>query len=113
MHDASVLDELLRTTDRHKVIDIVERFRADGTARLVQLREAIASDDRDTVLRSAHALRGSSAMLGAGRVSEGCSMVEAAARAADPVELEAALVELENALTSTGGELQAQVVSAA
>ncbi|MEA2308989.1 MAG: two-component system, sensor histidine kinase and response regulator, partial [Thermoleophilaceae bacterium] len=112
LHDTSIVDGLLRTADRHTVLDIVERFRADGTAKLEQLRQAVAQDDRDTVRRTAHALRGSSAMLGAGRVSEPCSRIEATALSAEPTELEAVLVELEDALTSTGSDLEAQLGSA-
>jgi CheY-like chemotaxis protein len=109
LYDPSIVDGLLRTTERQRVIDIVERFRTDGAARLEQLRKAVEQDDRDTVERSAHALRGSSAMLGAGQVSERCSRIEAVARTAGPPELEAALVELEDALTSTGRNLDAQL----
>jgi hypothetical protein len=51
-------------------------------------------------------------MLGAGRVSEPCSRIEATALSAEPTELEAVLVELEDALTSTGSDLEAQLGSA-
>jgi PAS domain S-box-containing protein len=113
VRDTSIVEGLLRTADRHTVLDIVERFRADGTARLGQLRQAVAQGDRGTVHASAHALRGSSAMLGAAAVSEQCSRIEAAARTAGPKELAAALVELEAALTSAGSELKAQLGPAA
>jgi two-component system sensor histidine kinase/response regulator len=111
--DASVIDGLLRTTDRSRVADIVERFRADGTAQLEQLRRAVTQDDRATVEQSSHALRGSSAMLGANRVSERCARIETTAQTAEPSELQAALVELEDALTSTGEKMAEQLGAAA
>jgi PAS domain S-box-containing protein len=109
LYDASIVAGLLRTTEGPRVRDIVERFRADGAARLEQIRQAVAQGDRDTIQSSAHALRGSSAMLGAGRVSERCSRIEATACTADLTDFEVTLVELDEALTATGREMDAQL----
>jgi PAS domain S-box-containing protein len=110
--DAAVLDGLLRTTPRERLREIVADFRADAGSRLVQLREAAAAGDRESMGRTAHMLRGSSAMLGAGRVSETCARIESAASGAT-AELDDCLAELEDALRLTGQRLEAQLASVA
>ena len=90
---------------------LVADFRSDARSRIEQLREAAAAGDRDSVGRIAHMLRGSSAMLGAGRVSQTCASIESVTAARGTDELGECLAELENALTLTGQRLEAQLVS--
>ncbi|MEA2273452.1 MAG: two-component system, sensor histidine kinase and response regulator, partial [Solirubrobacteraceae bacterium] len=109
--DSAVLDGLLTTTPREDLHRLVADFRSDARSRIEQLREAAAAGDRDSVGRIAHMLRGSSAMLGAGRVSQTCASIESVTAARGTDELGECLAELENALTLTGQRLEAQLVS--
>jgi CheY-like chemotaxis protein len=111
--DAAVLEGFLSTTPRERLREIVADFRADAASRLVQLRDAVAAGDRASLGRTAHMLRGTSAMFGASTVSETCARIESASAAGATAELDDCIAELEDALRLTGEELDAQLAKAA
>ncbi len=60
---------------------IMSEYLDDGVRSLATLREALAEGDPQALERAAHTLKGSSANLGAVRVAEICSQLEALGRA--------------------------------
>ncbi len=55
---------------------ILELYLGDSPARLAALRQALAGDDAQGLERAAHALKGSSANLGATDLAELCHQLE-------------------------------------
>ena len=66
---------------------LLDTWEAETAGRLAELDDAVAVGDADAVARTAHALRGGSAALGAVRLAEVCGEVETALRAGEPLEL--------------------------
>jgi two-component system, sensor histidine kinase and response regulator len=80
-------------------------FLADAEARIVALREALAGDDRQAVVFSAHALNGASANLGATDLARLCAAFETDGGTGDPRgkgTLEAVETELGRVRTALG-----------
>ena len=63
-----------------RVAKLIEIFRASSAKLQDQIQEGLDGNDADTVRESAHALKSSSAQLGAGRVSELALQLEEASR---------------------------------
>ena len=57
---------------------LVDLFRENAPARMVQLREAVAGRDAMTLERAAHTLKGNCGMLGAMRMADACARLEEA-----------------------------------
>jgi PAS domain S-box-containing protein len=77
--DQSVLDswkELQIPGDMDLVRELVDAFEVDAPKLVVDLRQALARDDRKTARRLAHSLRGSSGNLGARRLEAACGELE-------------------------------------
>ena len=80
--DQAKLKELIDLFgDREEVRDLFDEFFADLPARLETLRTGLKSLTVDEVNRAAHALKGSSANLGATQVTETARKIEESARA--------------------------------
>lgn len=108
--DLSKLDELIDIFgDREEVKDLFEEFFAELPSRLEALRQGVESGASDTINHAAHALKGSSASLGATHVEASARFLEESARANVLNEapdylgrLEAELEALRNWLASEG-----------
>ncbi len=74
---------------------IIELYLGDSPMRLATLRQALAAGDARTMTTAAHALKGSSANLGAGDLAELCHRLERLAAEAVPADAEARLSTLE------------------
>ena len=74
---------------------ILELFLGDSPTRLATLRRGIAEGDSRAVERAAHALKGSSANLGASHLAEHCHQLEKLSTDAVPAGAAARLVALE------------------
>ena len=80
------------------VLPLVERFASDASTRLDKLRAARDTGDDDAVHELAHSLRGSSASLGAVKVTALCAAIEE--RGAGAVDLDVLRVELTAAVAA-------------
>lgn len=108
--DREKLDELIDLFgDREEVKDLFQEFFAELPERLESLRSGLASSAYDTVNHAAHALKGSSASLGATKVQESARQLEESARnqslngSSDTLSrLEAELAALQDWLRSEG-----------
>lgn len=79
--DQAKLDELIDLFgDREEVRDLFDEFFAELPARLAALRTGLTTLTVDEVNHAAHALKGSSASLGATQVTETARQIEEAAR---------------------------------
>lgn len=58
------------------VADLIALFVSSGRTSLTELAEAVQSGDRAAAAAAAHRLKGSSANLGAVRVSTACGLIE-------------------------------------
>ncbi len=74
---------------------ILELYLGDSPARLMTLRRGFADRDAQAIERAAHALKGSSANLGAAALAEHCHQLEKLSADSIPVDTEARLVALE------------------
>ena len=74
---------------------ILELFLGDSPTRLASLRRGIAEGDARAVERAAHALKGSSANLGASNFAEHCHQLEKLSANAVPAGAASRLVALE------------------
>ena len=74
---------------------ILELYLGDSPSRMASLRQALASGDRKAMETAAHALKGSSANLGASVLAEKCHQLERQCREAIPAGAESTLDILE------------------
>ena len=74
---------------------ILELYLGDSPARMAGLRQALAAGDRKAMETAAHALKGSSANLGASALAEQCHQLERLCRDAIPADAGAKLDALE------------------
>ena len=79
----SILEELADEDDPDLVSEIVELYLVDSAERMEQVAEASTRSDADAIRGAAHALKSSSANIGAMRFSQACASLEAAARGED------------------------------
>jgi CheY-like chemotaxis protein/HPt (histidine-containing phosphotransfer) domain-containing protein len=100
--DTEVVGRLARmgeATDEDLVGELAKLFLIDSDSRIVELRQAVAGDDAGSVARSAHTLRGASAILGATELARLCAALEMSGAADDLIgggeQLEAVEAELE------------------
>lgn len=80
----SILEELADDDDPDLVPEIIDLFLEDSAMRMAQVSEASSESDADTIRGAAHALKSSSANIGALRFSKACASLEAAAQGDDP-----------------------------
>lgn len=72
------------------LVTLLETWEQETTSRLEELGRAVSDGKVPGVARVAHSMRGSSAAMGAIRLSEACGQVEVAARSGEPLDLGAA-----------------------
>ncbi len=85
MADTSTLEisrlEEIFEDDTEGIADLLEAALQTGAGHQAALREGIAQRNLDAVMRAAHAIKGSSANIGANDVAAVAARIEAAARA--------------------------------
>lgn len=107
--DQAKLDELIDLFgDREEVRDLFDEFFAELPARLEALRTGLSSLTVDEVKHAAHALKGSSASLGATQVTETARQIEESARTATLDGSTDSLERLEAELAALRAWLQAE-----
>ncbi len=74
---------------------ILELYLGDSPKRLTTMRRGITEGDAQAIERAAHALKGSSANLGASGLAEHCHQLEKLSAATVPTGAEALLAALE------------------
>lgn len=55
---------------------MIGMFRASAPERAAEMRRAVREDDAEALIRAAHRLRGTSANIGASRLSELCAAID-------------------------------------
>lgn len=107
--DQAKLDELIDLFgDREEVRDLFDEFFAELPARLEALRTGLSTLTVDEVNHAAHALKGSSASLGATQVTETARQIEESARTATLDGSTDSLERLEAELAALRAWLQAE-----
>jgi HPt (histidine-containing phosphotransfer) domain-containing protein len=66
--------------DPEFVDELIHTFYEDAVTQLEAMRQAAAAGSGEALVRPAHSLKGNSATVGAGRLSELCQRLEADAR---------------------------------
>ncbi len=77
------------------LLELIETFEEDSRRRLANLREALMSGDSGDIERTAHALKGSSANMGAIRMSDAADEIQTSCISGRLTDLEALTVALE------------------
>ena len=93
--DPATLAELCDPTVPGLFAELTTLFTEDAPRTVAELRTAIQASDAAEVARLAHALKGSSATLGASAMSATCAALEAAGRASRVEEFGPRLATLE------------------
>jgi CheY-like chemotaxis protein len=103
--DAAVVDPLrLGKPDLWK--RLVEIFTANTPASIDKLTQALADEDRAAVHMVAHALKSSSANMGAARLSDLCRQLETASATAIPASGKGLLAEIRAEFDTVSAELE-------
>lgn len=89
------LREMGRALGRDVPRRILELYLGDSPARLQALRRGLADGDAQAIERAAHALKGSSANLGASNLAEHCHHLEKLSAVSVPAGAKARLAQLE------------------
>lgn len=89
------LRELSETLGPELVTEIIDMFRADGSAQLADLRSAYDRHDYKAMQSGAHRLLGSVLLLGARHLAQLCRTLELMARQKQESGAEPTLAELE------------------
>jgi two-component system sensor histidine kinase/response regulator len=104
--DVSALDALKEIGDDDFVRELVDDFASSMDEYLPVLREAALGGDADTVYRTAHTIKSSSASMGAMRVSEMAARIEQAGRGGALAGVPEAIQAMSEAVTDTLGRLR-------
>jgi two-component system, sensor histidine kinase and response regulator len=92
--DAATLERLRALNEEGEpdfVVEVLTLFLADTTPRLVAMTEALASGDGRSLERTAHAVKGAAANIGAHRLRGACERLEAIGRDGRMAEAAAAV----------------------
>jgi len=79
----AALQRLGQATGQETLAEVVEAFLARGAADLDAMRSALVRSDGEAIADAAHALRGSSGILGASALATACAELEGSAREGD------------------------------
>jgi len=107
--DQRVIQDLesLQFPDEPDVVrEVIEIFLRSTPERLTALQEALTSDDREALLRAAHAMKSSAAVLGAKRLSLHCQELEDEAPSAPLTRMRELFAKIEAAAAATEHELR-------
>ena len=105
--DPEVWDRYRQTqaTNPDFIPHLIDLFQEDSPIRLERMREAVKTDDWSDVAKSAHALKGACAQMGADSLAQLCQGLMAAAQAADGIGVNDLLGELEGEYQRVSAEL--------
>lgn len=80
--DPAAIDRLLEMTggDPEFLRELIATYLEDGAAQLEAMRDAVARDDAEALVRPAHSLKSNSASMGADDLAAICRSLEADAR---------------------------------
>jgi len=107
---AVVLDELREDLgDAALLRQVVAAFLERAPSTLAELRDAAARGDTPAVLAAAHAMKGTSATLGARTLSERCAELERLARAGSVPDLVAQAAAIEACYVAVDRALRTEV----
>jgi HPt (histidine-containing phosphotransfer) domain-containing protein len=101
----AALQRLGEATGKEILAEVVEEFLARGAAALEAMHSAIARADGEAVADAAHALRGSSGVLGAAALATACAALEGSAREGDLDACAARLAAVEQEYQTIGKRL--------
>ncbi len=101
--DETVLSNLSASVDgdRSFVVELIETFLADGPDQLTAIDAARAEDDAENLVRPAHTLKSSSAVLGAARLSAISRQIEFCGREGRATDMAALAQEAQRAWAAT------------
>jgi HPt (histidine-containing phosphotransfer) domain-containing protein len=103
----AALQRLGQATGQDTLAEVVEAFLARGAADLETMHGALARGDGEGVADAAHALCGSSGVLGAAALATACAALEGSARAGDLGSCVARLEAVEQEYRTIGKRLAA------
>jgi two-component system sensor histidine kinase BarA len=95
-----------RVGGRALLRELVSLYAAHAPVRLAEAEAAVAAADADALRRACHALKSGSAQLGATRLSEGCTTLEARAASGELADARERVAELAVALDEAVGALR-------
>ena len=87
---------------------LIDKFMREVPVRLASLRDAAAAADSDTLLKSAHALKGSTGALGALAMAAACREVEELGRSGSVIGVEPLLTRIEEEFSRVRRALDAE-----
>ena len=99
--DPSLLEELHGIGGAEFVSELITQFEIDAEERIAGLVAAAETLDRETIRSTAHALKGSSASVGAVKLKELSADLESGATTKTQEELKSLGVELRTAMDAT------------
>ena len=88
------LRELAESGEAGLVEEVLAVFLTDTAERFAAMQQASAAMDRETLRKQGHALKGSSAQVGAMRLADLCKTLEATAPTAAPGDLAAVVADI-------------------
>jgi HPt (histidine-containing phosphotransfer) domain-containing protein len=92
--------------DREFLAELVAAFEADAPVQVTHMRGALEARSPEGIVRPAHTLKGSSASLGALRLSRHCGRLEASSRSGELDGAAETIDEIEMAVQVALAELQ-------
>jgi HPt (histidine-containing phosphotransfer) domain-containing protein len=105
--DHGVLEQLREDLGASTADEVIAEFLKEGPSLVAALRDAIGRNDLAAIGRAAHSLKGTSASLGAGRLSEVCAALELASRQGAVADAPERLAAIETAFHAVSRELEA------
>jgi CheY-like chemotaxis protein/HPt (histidine-containing phosphotransfer) domain-containing protein len=112
LNDIPVLDlsylRVIIGEDTHVLDDLIEAFLCNTPGRLAELRQALSNEDAHMFEHMAHTIKGSSANMGALRMSELCRQLELVGRSGRLDGVAERLVQLEAEYEQVKAALQAE-----
>jgi two-component system, sensor histidine kinase and response regulator len=88
------LRQLAESGETGLVEEVLDVFVKDTEERIAAIQAALAAMDREKLRRQGHALKGSSAQVGAMRLADLCRTVEGTAATATPAEIAGVVAEI-------------------
>ena len=107
--DRGVLDQLRDDLGIEAIRDVIQTFVDTTPTTLAKLRDAVARDDTGGIRQTAHAIKGTSAILGARTLAEQCAELEQLARAGHIGDAAARLSVIEASYRDVAAALTAEI----
>ncbi|MDP7061972.1 MAG: Hpt domain-containing protein [Planctomycetota bacterium] len=106
--DTARVDELADLLgDKESLLELYDEFLEECPVRLATMRDGLAQQKADLIDSGAHAIKGTSANLGAVRIQKTAKLIENLARANDLADVGAFLDRLEAEIDKLNGHLKA------